>query len=63
MDKNISKDINKSLNSKYSQKLLGNAKQSAADTFGTSSKRVVQKTTEAADYLIGNKVADKIKII
>ena len=63
MDKNISKDINKNLNSKCSQKLLDHAKQSAADTFGTSSKRVVQKTTEAADYLIGNKVADKIKII
>ena len=45
MDKNISKDINKNLNSKYSQKLLDHAKQSAADTFGTSSKRVVRKTT------------------
>ena len=63
MDKNISKDINKNLNSKYSQKLLDHAKQSAADTFGTSSKRVVKKTTEADYYLFVNKVAYKIKII
>ena len=43
MDKNIGKNVSKSLNSKYSQKLLDNAKQSAADAFKTYSKRVIQK--------------------
>ena len=30
------------------------------DAAKTASKRVVQKTTEATGYLIGNKIADKI---
>ena len=30
------------------------------DAAKTASKRVVQKTTEAAGYLMGNKIADKI---
>ena len=41
MDKNIGKNVSKSLNSKYSQKLLDNAKQSAADAFKIYSKRVI----------------------
>ena len=60
MGKNIGKNISKSLNSKYSQKLLDNAKRSATGLFKTSSKRVIQKTAEAASDLIGNKIADKI---
>ena len=60
MDKYIGKNISKSLNSKYSQKLLDNAKRSATGLFKTSSKRVIQKTAEAASDLIGNKIADKI---
>ena len=39
----MGKNINKSLNSKYSQNLLDHAKQSATDAFKTSSKRVIQK--------------------
>ena len=35
-------------------------KQSATDALKTVSKRAFQKTVEAAGYLIGNKVANKI---
>ena len=41
--KSIGKNIIKSLNGKYSQKLLDHAKQSATDANKTSSKRVIQK--------------------
>ena len=67
MGKNIGKNISKNLSGKCSsgmlvicQKLLDHAKQSATDTLRTSSKRVIQKTTEATGDLIGNKIADKI---
>ena len=60
MGKNIGENISKSLNSKYSQKLLDHANQSTADAFETSSKRVIQKTAEATGDLIENKIADKI---
>ena len=44
MSKNIGKYISKNLSSKYGQKLLYHAKQSATDTIKTSSKkRVIQK--------------------
>ena len=62
MRKNIGKNISKTLNGKYStgmlpmrQKLLDYAKQSVIDALKTSSKRVIQKTAEATDDLIGNK--------
>ena len=42
------------------QKLLDRAKQSATGALKTSSKRVIQKTAEATDYLIGNETANKI---
>ena len=42
------------------QKLLDHAKQSATDALKTSSKRVIRKTAEATDDLIGNKIANKI---
>ena len=51
MDKNIAKNISKSLNRKYSQKFLNHTKQSAADEFKISSKRVIQKTAEATGDL------------
>ena len=51
MDKNIGKNISKSLNRKYSQKFLDRTKQSAADEFKISSKRVIQKTAEATSDL------------
>ena len=55
--KNIGKNISKNLSSNYSRENLDHAKQSATDTFKTSSKIVIQKTAEAT---IGNKIADKI---
>ena len=62
--KNMSKytgtNISKNLNSSYSQKFLGHAKQSATDALKTASKRAIQKTAEATVDLIGNKIADKI---
>ena len=59
MVKNTVKNISKSLNTKYNQKLLDDAKQSATDAFKTSSRRVIQKTVDATGYLIGNKIGDK----
>ena len=52
--------MGKSLSSKYSQKLLDSAKKSTTDAIKTASKRAIQKTAEATDDLIGNKIADKI---
>ena len=56
MGKSVDENISKSWNSKYSQKLLDHAKQSATDAFKTS-KRVIQ-TAEATSDLIENKIAD-----
>ena len=42
------------------RKPLDHAKQSATDVFETASKRAIQKTAEATDNLIGDKIADKI---
>ena len=61
MSKNICKNISKSLNSKYSQKLLDDAKQSATDILKLSSKRFMQEAAEATGDLIGKIIADKIK--
>ena len=58
--KNIDKNISKKLSGKYSRKLLHHAKQSAPDALKTTSKWVVQKTAEATEYLIGNKIVDRI---
>ena len=62
MGKNIGKNISKNLSGKYSQKLLDHAKQSEADAFKTSTKRVIQKTAKATGDLISNKIADVGKI-
>ena len=43
------------MRSKYSQKRLDHAKQSATDVLKTASK----KTAEAAGDMIGNKIADR----
>ena len=43
MGKSISKNINKILSGRCSQKLLDHAKQSSADALKTSSKRAIQK--------------------
>ena len=60
MGKSNGKYISKKVSSKYSQKLLDHAKQSVTDALKTTSKRIIQKTAEATDDLIGNKIADRI---
>ena len=45
---------------KYGAKLIDTATKTGIDAGKTASKRVVQKTAEAAGDLIGNKIADKI---
>ena len=56
----FAKNMGKSLSNKYGQKLLHSAKKSTTDAIKTASKRAIQKTAEATDDLIGNKIADKI---
>ena len=60
MGKNIAKNISKSLNGKCSKKLLDHAKQFGRNALKTSPKKVIQKTAEATDDLIGNKIANTI---
>ena len=43
--------------------LVDSAKKSATNTLKTATKRAIQKTAEATDDLIGNKIADKITSI
>ena len=57
---NVVLSVSKNLSGKYSQKLLDHAKQSATDALKPASKRVIQKTTEATDDMVGNKIANKI---
>ena len=52
--------MGKSLSNKYGQKLLDSAKKSTTDAIKTASKKVIQKTAETTEDLIGNKIADKI---
>ena len=56
----MGRNIGEKLSSKYSQKFLDHAKQYAIDALKTASKRGVQKSAEATDDLIGNKIDDKI---
>ena len=56
----MGKNISKSLNSKYSQKLVDHVKQSATDVFKSCSKRVIHKSVETTGGFIGNSIADKI---
>ena len=48
------------LGDKYGKKLIDTETKTGIDTAKTASKRVVQKTAEAAGDLIRNKIADKI---
>ena len=50
----------RSMSNKYGKKLVDTAKKSAIDAIKTASKRAIQKTAEATDDLVGNKIADKI---
>ena len=49
------------MSGKYSQRLLDHAKQSATNALETSSKIVIQDTTEPTGDLSGNKIANKIR--
>ena len=60
MSKNISKNKSTILSSKYSQKILDHAKQSATGALKTASKRAIERTEEATGDLIGNNIANKI---
>ena len=57
MGKNIGKNRS---NGRYCQKLLDHAKQSATNALKTTSKSVIQKTAEATDDLISNKITNII---
>ena len=59
VSKIIGKNISKNLNGKYSHKLLGHTKQSAADAFTTTLKKFIQKPVEVTRDLFGNKIVDK----
>ena len=48
---------------KYGKKLIATATKTGIDATKTTSKRVVQETTEAKGDLTGNKIADKITSI
>ena len=50
----------RSMSNKYGKKLVDTAKKSAIDAIKTASKTAIQKTAEATDDLVGNKIADKI---
>ena len=58
---NVGKNISKSLNSKYSEKLLNHAKQSETDAFKTSLKILIQKAAKVTGDLIGNKLLIKLQ--
>ena len=45
---------------KYVKKFMDTARKTGIDATKTAPKRVVQKTAEATEDLIGNKIADKI---
>ena len=49
--KNVGIIISKSVSSKYSQKLLDHAQQSATNALKTASKRAIQKAAEATGDL------------
>ena len=59
MSKHICNNSNKSINNKYSQKLLDYAKPPARDAFKAALKGEIKKK-EATGDVIGQKVADKI---
>ena len=50
----------KKIDNKYGKKLMDTTTKTGIDAAKTASKRVVQKSAEAAGDLIGTKIADKI---
>ena len=59
----FAKNIGKHFSDKYGQKLLDSAKKSKTDAIKTASERAIQKTAEATDDLIDNKMLDEMTII
>ena len=60
MGRNIDQNTSKNLSSKYSQKLIDHAKQSATDALKTASKREIQKIIEATGQI---KIRFEIKLL
>ena len=56
----FAKTIGKNLSNKYRQKLIDSVKKSTGDAIKPDSQTAIQKTAEAVNDLIGNKIADKI---
>ena len=56
----FTKNMDKSLSSKFGQKLLDRTKKSAIDALKTVSKGATQKMVEATVDLVGNEIAEKI---
>ena len=56
----MGKNTSKNLSSKCSQELFDHAEKSATDALKTSSKRALQKATEATGGLICNKIDYRI---
>ena len=56
----FAKNIGRNLSNKYGQKLVDTAKKSPTDALKIVSKGAIQKTAEATQDLVGNKIADKI---
>ena len=55
--------FDKKCGNKYGKKLIDTATKTGIDAVKTTSKRIVQKTSEGTGDLIGNKIADKITSI
>ena len=60
MGKNLSKNINKVLRRKNSQKRLDHAEKSATDGLKATTRKEIQRTAEGTINLIGNEIADKV---
>ena len=58
--KKFGKNVRRNLSSKYSQKLLDNAKQSTTDVIKTALTTAIQKIAKTTGDLAGDKINDKI---
>ena len=57
----FSKNVAKTLKSKYGQKLLDSTKKSETDAAKTDSKKAIQKPADATGHQGGNNISDRIK--
>ena len=53
-------DVDKSMKNKYGKKILDNSLSAGKDFAKIAGKKVLTKSAEATDALIGNKIADRI---